>query len=83
MSRFRTAERPADRKDSQRINEAIRITPIRVIDAEVPSSVEEVRAAARTFDERGRAVRLLPAAPLMHGTGTFTLSDTRDFTTAP
>ena len=34
MSRFRTAERPADRKDSQRINEAIRITPIRVIDAE-------------------------------------------------
>lgn len=34
MSRFRTADRPADRKDSQRINEAIRITPIRVIDAD-------------------------------------------------
>ena len=32
MSRFRTFDRNADRKDQQRINEAIRITPIRVID---------------------------------------------------
>ncbi|QDT67298.1 Translation initiation factor IF-3 [Planctomycetes bacterium MalM25] len=31
MSRFRTVDRNADRKDQQRINEAIRITPIRVI----------------------------------------------------
>lgn len=31
MSRFRTIDRNADRKDQQRINEAIRITPIRVI----------------------------------------------------
>lgn len=31
MSRFRIVDRNADRKDSQRINEAIRITPIRVI----------------------------------------------------
>ena len=34
MSRFRTFDRNADRKDQQRINEAIRITPVRVIDAE-------------------------------------------------
>ena len=32
MSRFRTVDRNADRKDQQRINEAIRITPVRVID---------------------------------------------------
>ncbi|MEN0110662.1 MAG: translation initiation factor IF-3 [Planctomycetota bacterium] len=31
MSRFRTFDRNADRKDQQRINEAIRITPVRVI----------------------------------------------------
>lgn len=31
MSRFRIVDRNADRKDTQRINEAIRITPIRVI----------------------------------------------------
>lgn len=31
LSRFRTVDRNADRKDQQRINEAIRITPIRVI----------------------------------------------------
>ena len=34
MSRFRTPDRNADRKDQQRINEAIRITPVRVIDNE-------------------------------------------------
>ena len=34
MSRFRTFDRNADRKDQQRINEAIRITPVRVISAE-------------------------------------------------
>jgi len=44
----------------------------RVIDAEVPTTVEEVRAAARTFHDRGKAVRLLPAAPLMHGTSAIT-----------
>ncbi len=31
MSRFRTVDRNADRKDQQRINDAIRITPVRVI----------------------------------------------------
>lgn len=34
MSRFRTFDRNADRKDQQRINEQIRITPIRVIGAD-------------------------------------------------
>ncbi len=34
MSRFRTFDRNADRKNQQRINESIRITPVRVIDAD-------------------------------------------------
>lgn len=34
MSRLRTDDRNSDRKDQQRINESIRITPIRVIDAD-------------------------------------------------
>ncbi|TWT47461.1 translation initiation factor IF-3 [Botrimarina hoheduenensis] len=34
MSRFRTFERNADKKNTQRINEAIRITPVRVVSAE-------------------------------------------------
>lgn len=34
MSRFRVVDRNADRKDTQRINEAIRITPVRVVSAE-------------------------------------------------
>ncbi|MEO1496472.1 MAG: translation initiation factor IF-3 [Planctomycetota bacterium] len=34
MSRFRTFERNADKKNTQRINEAIRITPVRVIAAD-------------------------------------------------
>lgn len=43
-----------------------------VIKADVPGDVEEVAAAARTFHERGKAVRMLPAAPLMHGTSAIT-----------
>ncbi|MEQ8847220.1 translation initiation factor IF-3 [Botrimarina sp.] len=34
MSRFRVVDRNADRKDTQRINESIRITPVRVVSAE-------------------------------------------------
>lgn len=34
LSRLRTDDRNSDRKDQQRINESIRITPIRVIDAD-------------------------------------------------
>ena len=43
-----------------------------VIGAAVPEHPSEVAAAARTFHERGKAVRLLPAAPLMHGTSAIT-----------
>jgi fatty-acyl-CoA synthase len=43
-----------------------------VIGAAVPATPEEAAAAARTFHERGKAVRLLPAAPLMHGTSAIT-----------
>lgn len=40
----------------------------RVIRSAIPSDPEGFGAAARTFHERGKAVRLLAAAPLMHGT---------------
>ena len=40
----------------------------RVIRSEVPSTAEGFAAAARTFHDTGRAIRLLAAAPLMHGT---------------
>ena len=40
----------------------------RAIKADVPTTPEGFAAAARTFHDMGRAVRLLPAAPLMHGT---------------
>ncbi len=43
-----------------------------IIKAGVPETPEDVAAAARTFQERGKAVRLLPAAPLMHGTSMIT-----------
>ncbi len=42
------------------------------IKASVPSTVDEVVAAVRTFHDRGKAIRLLPAAPLMHGTSALT-----------
>ncbi|MFI5043932.1 MAG: AMP-binding protein [Acidimicrobiales bacterium] len=44
----------------------------RIIKAPVPSTVDEVESTARAFHERGKAVRLLPAAPLMHGTSAMT-----------
>ena len=40
----------------------------RAIKADVPTTPEGFAAAAHTFHDTGRAVRLLPAAPLMHGT---------------
>ncbi len=43
-----------------------------VIKVPVPSTAAEVVDAASTFHERGKAVRLLPAAPLMHGTSAIT-----------
>lgn len=43
-----------------------------VIKSPVPETVDQVAAAAATFDERHKAVRLLPAAPLMHGTSAIT-----------
>ena len=43
-----------------------------VVEAQVPTTAEEVAAAAATFAERNKAVRLLPAAPLMHGTSAIT-----------
>jgi 3-oxocholest-4-en-26-oate---CoA ligase len=39
-----------------------------VIGSEVPRTPAEVAEAVRTFHGRGKSVRLLPAAPLMHGT---------------
>lgn len=43
-----------------------------VVGRDVPSTVEEVAETVREFHERGRAVRMLPAAPLMHGTSAIT-----------
>jgi 3-oxocholest-4-en-26-oate---CoA ligase len=40
----------------------------RAIRSDVPTDPAGFAAAARTFHRSGRAVRLLPAAPLMHGT---------------
>ena len=40
----------------------------KVIGAGVPASADEVAEAARTFIERDEVIRLMPAAPLMHGT---------------
>ncbi len=40
----------------------------RVIKAEVPTTPQGFAAAARTFHDSGKAIRLLAAAPLMHGT---------------
>jgi acyl-CoA synthetase (AMP-forming)/AMP-acid ligase II len=42
------------------------------IKAPVPTTLDEVVAAVSTFHERDKAVRLLPAAPLMHGTAALT-----------
>jgi fatty-acyl-CoA synthase len=38
----------------------------------VPTSIEGVIDAARSFHELGKALRVLPAAPLMHGTAALT-----------
>ena len=43
-----------------------------VVKVPVPSTAGEVVAAATAFHERAKAVRLLPAAPLMHGTSAIT-----------
>ena len=43
-----------------------------VVKRPVPTTPAEVAAAVRDFHEQGRAVRLLPAAPLMHGTSAIT-----------
>lgn len=40
----------------------------RVIKQPVPTSPDEFAAAARTFHDAGKSIRLLAAAPLMHGT---------------
>jgi fatty-acyl-CoA synthase len=40
----------------------------KAVGAEVPTTVDEVVAAVGAFVERDAVVRLLPAAPLMHGT---------------
>jgi 3-oxocholest-4-en-26-oate---CoA ligase len=42
------------------------------IKSPVPTNVDQVVEVVRTFDERGKAIRLLPAAPLMHGTAALT-----------
>ncbi len=43
-----------------------------IVKEPVPADVEGVARVAATFAERGKAVRLLPAAPLMHGTSAIT-----------
>ena len=40
----------------------------RIVEAEVPATPQQGAAIARRFAEAGRSVRMLPAAPLMHGT---------------
>ncbi len=42
------------------------------IKAPVPANVDEVSATVRAFHDRGKAIRILPAAPLMHGTSALT-----------
>ncbi len=43
-----------------------------VVKRPVPSTPTEVAEAVTAFHDQGRAVRLLPAAPLMHGTSAIT-----------
>jgi fatty-acyl-CoA synthase len=43
-----------------------------VVKRPVPSTPSDVAEAVAAFHEQGRAVRLLPAAPLMHGTSAIT-----------
>jgi len=43
-----------------------------VVKRQVPATPEQVAAAALDFHDQGRSVRLLPAAPLMHGTSAIT-----------
>lgn len=43
-----------------------------VVKSAVPETPEQVVAAVRAFHERDKAIRLLPAAPLMHGTSAIT-----------
>ena len=43
-----------------------------VVKADVPATPQQAARAVATFHEQGRAVRLLPAAPLMHGTSAIT-----------
>ena len=42
------------------------------VKAPVPTDVREVVATVRVFHERDKVIRLLPAAPLMHGTAALT-----------
>ncbi|MFM7068860.1 MAG: AMP-binding protein, partial [Actinomycetes bacterium] len=43
-----------------------------IIDRRIPSTPAEASEVAREFHARGKAVRMLPAAPLMHGTSAIT-----------
>ena len=43
-----------------------------VVGVGVPETPDDVAAAVTAFHERGKSVRLLPAAPLMHGTSAIT-----------
>ncbi len=43
-----------------------------IVKLPLPTTPDEAAHAARTFHERGKAVRMLPAAPLMHGTSAIT-----------
>ena len=43
-----------------------------IVKLPLPATPDEAAHAARTFHERGKAVRMLPAAPLMHGTSAIT-----------
>jgi len=43
-----------------------------IVKLPLPATVEEASVAAATFRDAGKAIRLLPAAPLMHGTSAIT-----------
>ena len=43
-------------------------TTFAVVDCPIPESPEQVAVGVQRFHERSKAVRFLPAAPLMHGT---------------
>ena len=43
-------------------------TTFAVVDCPIPETAEQVAVGVRRFHERSKAVRFLPAAPLMHGT---------------